>query len=114
MNLHDIIQEEFGVDLPISGGAGKSRDDAIVIHKVKPNNYVEVEYAILNCICSPRNMKWRMLQQSVLDHNNRVLDQLDIETMEDVPEKNIKRVKSYYFGVTECYGQLDILDDLEL
>ena len=95
---------DFDIDLPISGGAGSSRDDAIVIQRATPNNYLGVQSAVLNCMGIGRGIEWKMLQQATLDHEGRTLDQIKIETTKYTATAIITQVENYYFDISECLG----------
>ena len=66
INLRNLLKKDFGIDFPISGGTGNSRDNPIVVHKVEPNDYTSVEYGILRCLGEGRRVEWKVLQQAVL------------------------------------------------
>jgi hypothetical protein len=43
MTLKDLLKNDFGADLPISGGFGNSIDNPIIIHRNGINDYVGTE-----------------------------------------------------------------------
>ncbi|MBS1232725.1 MAG: hypothetical protein H6R42_379 [Nitrospirae bacterium] len=104
MNLRQVLKDEFGIDFPISGGPGTSRENPIIIHHTIPNDYTSVEYAILQCLGLGREIAWKLLQQLTLNHNERTLDRLKIETTQVTEGEIITQVENYYFDITECVG----------
>ena len=58
INLRALLKADFGVEYPISGGTGNSRDSAVVIHYQVPNDYVAVEYAVLRCQWALASLGW--------------------------------------------------------
>lgn len=102
MNLRDLLLKDFGVDLPISGGLGNSRDSPIVVHRAMPNDFSQTEYLVLQCLGLGRGVEWNLLQQSLLSHNDRKIDQIKIETTKMVGEECVTQVENYYFDITEC------------
>jgi hypothetical protein len=48
MNLKELLEKDFGVKLPISGGIGYSIENAIIIHRATINNYVGTEHIFLS------------------------------------------------------------------
>jgi hypothetical protein len=48
MILKDLLEKDFGVELPISGGFGNSIENAVIIHKEGINDYVGIESPFLN------------------------------------------------------------------
>ena len=69
MTLKELLDKDFGVDLPISGGTGNSIDNPIVIHRTVINDYTDTEYFILKCIGIGRRITWKILQQELLYNN---------------------------------------------
>lgn len=102
MDLRRLLQKDFGIDFPISGGSGNSRDNAICIHRQDPNDYTSVEYGILKCIGYGRRIEWKLLQQETLHYNGRTLDKLKIETQAITDDEVITQVENYYFDISEC------------
>lgn len=102
INLRERLKADFGVDFPISGGLGNSRDSPIIIHKVQPNDYTSYEYGILRFLGIGRRIEWKRIQQSVINHNGRTLDQLKIETKQLTDTEVITQIENYYFDITEC------------
>ena len=104
-SLRELLKGDFGIDFPISGESGNSRDMPIVIHHQVPNDYVGVEYGILRCLGIGRKIEWTLIQQSLVEHNGRTLDQLKIETRQTTATEIITQVENYYFDVSECIGR---------
>ena len=42
MTLRELLKQDFGKDLPISGGMGNSIDNPIIIHREGINDYVGI------------------------------------------------------------------------
>lgn len=103
MNLREQLKKDFGIDFPISGALGQSKDAPIVIHRVEPNDYTSIEHGILRCLGMDRGITWKLKQQALLDHNGRKLDQIKIETVETTPTEIIRQTENYYFDITECW-----------
>jgi len=103
MDLRQLLKADFDIDFPISGGTGNSRDNPIVIHRQVPNDYTSVEYGILRCLGIGRRMEWKVIQQSIIEHNGRTLDQLKIETKETTESEVVTQIENYYFDITECF-----------
>ena len=102
MTLKEITLKCFGIELPISGGYGNSIDTPIIIHREVPNDYVSVEYTLLKTIGIGRGIEWKMIRQTLMSHNDRMIDQLKIETKETTETKIITQIENYYFDITEC------------
>ena len=104
MNLKELLDKDFRVELPISGGYGNSIENAIIIHRKGINDYVGTEHFILKCLGIGRRIEWKILKQELLNHNNRQIDKIKIETKETTQEEIITQIENYYFDITECFG----------
>ena len=105
INLRELLKTDFGIDFPISGGTGNSRDSPIIIHHQNPNDYVGVEYGILRCLGIGRRIEWKLIQQSLLNFDGRKIEQMKIETKQSIETDIITQVENYYFDITECFGR---------
>lgn len=61
MKLKEILLEDFGLDLPISGGLGNSAEDAIVIHTEDADTASVVAMGIASAIFSSAGVHWQCL-----------------------------------------------------
>ena len=105
INLRKMLLEDFGIDFPISGGTGGSREAPIVIHYQVPNDYVGVEHGVLKCLGIGRGIEWKLLETSILEHESRKLEQMKIETKWQTETESITQVENYYFDLTDCFGR---------
>lgn len=103
VSLRELLRADFGIDFPISGDSGQSRESPIVIHRQEPDDYVAVEYGVLRCLGHGRGVRWRLIQQAVFVHNGRRIDQLKIETVRTTREQIVKQIENYYFDITESF-----------
>jgi hypothetical protein len=104
MTLKELLKKDFQVELPISGGTGNSIDNSIIIHRVGINDYTGTEHFILDCLGKGRRIKWRILGQELLFHENKKIDKIKIETQQVAGTEIITQVENYYFDITECFG----------
>lgn len=105
MTLKSRFIDLYNVDMPIKGGIGNSLDNAIIIERTERNDYVSLEYSILNLIGRMRGMTWKTQKQSLLDKDGKKYDKLTIKTCLDLGNKQLTQVESYYFDVTACIDQ---------
>jgi hypothetical protein len=104
MTLKELLKKDFQVELPISGGTGNSIDNPIIIHRVGINDYTGTEHFILDCLGKGRRIKWRILGQELLFHENKKIDKIKIQTQQVAGTEIITQVENYYFDITECFG----------
>jgi hypothetical protein len=107
MTLKDLLKNDFGVELPISGGFGNSIENSVIIHKVGINDYVGTEQYILECLGKGRRIRWKILGQEFMNHNNKKIDKIKIETVQLTASEIITQIENYYFDITECFGPAD-------
>ena len=105
INLRQLLLNDFGVDLPISGGTGNSLENAIVIQRLVPNDYVATEYAILKYLGLGRGVTWKLLQQQLIEADGRVIDKMKLEVSQTTKTDIITTIENYYFDITECFGK---------
>ena len=105
INLHEMLLEDFGIDLPISGGTGNSESSPIVIHYRDPNDYVATEYTVLRMLGVGRRITWELLQEHTYEKARRRLEQMKIRAQWIEGENRITQVENYYFDITECFGK---------
>jgi len=104
INLKELLKKDFGVDYPISGGTGNSKDNPIVVHYEFPNDYSSIEYGVIRCIAIVRRIEWKLLRQSLIQHNGKKIDQLKIEAKWIENGQLITQKENYYFDITECFS----------
>jgi len=102
MTLKKLLDGDFGVDLPISGGTGNSIDNPIIIHRSTINDYTGTEYFILKCLGIGRKITWKVLNQALQVYNGKKIDKIKIETIQSTENGNITQIENYYFDITEC------------
>lgn len=111
MTLRQKLKKHFDTDFPISGGTGKSEDDPIILHRAEPNDYIGLEYEILECLGIIREIEWQKTRQAHLVHNGRHLDRIDITFVKEHSTRKTTKTESYYFDFTECADPMWTLGD---
>jgi hypothetical protein len=101
ISLRKLINEDFGIDLPIKGSTGNSIEHPVIIEWSPNDDFVSVEFAYLRCIGMARGIEWKFISQKQLNHNDRKLDRLTIKTREFGKSEIITQQENYYFDITE-------------
>ena len=101
-SLKELIKNECGVELPISGGFGSSIKDIIIVHRTDLNEYVRTEKFILECIGEIRDIEWSLLRQELHYYNEKKIDKIKIETKEKTNNEIITQIEDFYFDITDC------------
>src|SRR5512135_1968239 len=102
MTLREHLIADFDIDFPIAGGFGKSKDDAIILQRQEPNDYVGLEYAMLGCFGKARKIIWEPAGQTLLEHNGRKIDRMTIRITRLNGTELSTSAEEYYFDITEC------------
>ena len=111
MTLREMINQTFGVDLPIRGGNGNSIENAIIIEfQVPMNDYISTEYEVLNYIGIGLGIKWNLIQQELIFEYDKTYDKLIIEIRPLDGSGIASQIENYYFDITECFG-ITILEE---
>jgi hypothetical protein len=104
MTLKDLLEKDFKIDLPISGGYGNSIENAIIIHRNEINDYVGTEHFILKCLGIGRRIEWIILGQELVSYGSKKVDKIKIETKQLTESEIITQIENYYFDITDCFG----------
>lgn len=98
-----MLEEKFGSKLPVSGGMGKSIEDAIVLHKGVLRDYVNLMHYILRFITSSQQKLYRLKKQSLIKKGGRIYDCMEITTT-IIGEDNVETAnETYFFDITEQF-----------
>lgn len=100
-SIHDLIFEEFDVDLPIESGTGVSVDDAIIMNI--DVDYVHNEYVVLEYLGFYRFVDWKVLGQKLLCCGDKRFDCITI-SVSDVVDKSEVWTEEFFFDVGMCLG----------
>lgn len=103
MNLKELLNKDFGIELPISGGFGNSISNSIIIHKTDRNNKVEIEHFVLQCLGKGRGIDWEILEIETSSFGNRKIDKVKIKTKELTESEIITQIENFYFDITEFF-----------
>jgi hypothetical protein len=105
LSIRERLLKDFGVNLQISGGLGNSLENAVVIQYGVPNDYVSIEYAYLKYLGFGRGIQWRVIQQELVQTDDKTYDKIKIETLQKDGDETIKQIENFYFDITECFGK---------
>lgn len=95
--------ELLGVDMPISGGGGNSRNSPIVIEDADPSRSAYWEHQVIGFIYSMRGVDYKFEKATMEEHEGRIIEQYKLSRPDD--EENYY---NYYFDVTAAMGSKDI------
>ena len=101
MALREMLQRDFGVDLPISGGGGR-RVDPIVVHTSSLQEAVDVQMQVHRCIGKGRRIAWR-LEDTTVAEPERKLVRSGLETVIFLDDQVRTNGEALYF-IFEALG----------
>jgi hypothetical protein len=102
MNLKDMLQRDFGLELKIAGGYGQSRRDPIVVLDSNPIDASMTEMQVLRGLGMGRRIYWRALARTPLDNGQLSLEQIKIEAKKVTASELITTRENYYFDVSKA------------
>ncbi len=106
VNLHDLLFEDFGVDLPIRGGAGE-KTSPVIVSAPTLQAFVDVQMEVLRCIGLGRRVAWRLLEQEVLHSTERTV-RAHIETIQFTELEIVTHRLGYHFVVESLVPGEDV------
>jgi hypothetical protein len=108
-SIHDLIQKEFDIDLPISSGTGLSVDDPIVMNI--DVDYVQNEFEALKFMGYFRSIKWKRMQQKLFNIGDRYIDCITIKVTDLMDFTSDSWTEEYFFDVTDSLEMISTLLD---
>ena len=109
MDIKELLKKAFNVDLPIRGGMGNSIDQAVILESADPlNDYVSLEYQIMDLISAGRDVSWKLEMQELVVKDCRRYDKL-IVAVKGINGNPMPLVlENHYFDITECVNVLTV------
>ena len=87
-----------GTKIRFTGGDGSTQEQAIIILGAKGEREgVDAEYRYLEILYGPQGRTWKMVKQSLLAHNKRHFDAVEIDLG--------GRTQTFYFDITDYFGK---------
>jgi hypothetical protein len=99
--LHDLLLGGLGTELPIRGGYGCSREDAIVITKPDADGVALTRLRTMQALGKGRGVFWRTIANVLLGDQWPGIEQYKIETVRLTETQVITRTENFYFDVSE-------------
>ncbi|MCL2429829.1 MAG: hypothetical protein FWD12_11405 [Alphaproteobacteria bacterium] len=99
-NLHDLLLGGLGIELPIRGGYGGSRQDPIVITARDADGVALARLLTLHAVGRGRGIFWRTVAQILLGDEWPGIEQFKVETVQLTETQMITRTENFYFDVS--------------
>lgn len=78
--IKELLNLDFGYEVDITGGSGKSLSDPIFVNSTTHAEATSIEMLVLMGMAKGRNVYWRTLETMVTDSPNGKIVQRKIET----------------------------------
>ena len=88
-----------GVLLPISGGNGQSKDQAVVIASEAKNVLIKAENEFISATLDEGY--WKKVEQSLIIEDEKKYDKI---TILNFIENGDEVEREFWFDITECFG----------
>jgi hypothetical protein len=98
--LHDLLLGGLGIELPIRGGYGGSREDPIVITAPDADGVALARFLTLDALGRGRGIFWRTVANTLLGDPWPGIEQFKIETVRLTETQMITRTENFYFDVS--------------
>jgi hypothetical protein len=98
--LHDLLLGGFGIELPIRGGYGGSREDPIIITAPDADRVALTRFQTLHALGRGRGIFWRTVANTLLGDEWPGIEQFKIETVRLTETQMITRTENFYFDVS--------------
>jgi hypothetical protein len=98
--LHDLLLGGLGIELPIRGGYGGSREDPIVITAPDAHGVALTRLLTLHALGRGRGIFWRTVANTLLGDQWPGIEQFKIETVRLTETQMITRTENFYFDVS--------------
>jgi hypothetical protein len=98
--LHDLLLGGMGIELPIRGGYGGSREDPIVITASDVDGVALTRFLTLHALGRGRGIFWRTVANALLGDEWPGIEQFKIETVRLTETQMITRTENFYFDVS--------------
>ena len=109
ISIHNLIQNEFDIDLPISSGTGISVADPIIMNV--DMDYVNNEFETLKFLAYFRSIKWKRMQQKLFNIGDRYIDCITIKVTDLMDWTSDSWTEEYFFDVTDNLEMISNLLD---
>ena len=107
MDIQELLKKTFNVDLPISGGMGNSIEEAVILEFAGPlNDYVSLEYQVLDLISMGRDVRWELKGQELIVKDGRKYDKLTIAIKGIHGNPMPLQLEYHYYDITKCMNVL--------
>lgn len=98
--LHDLLLGGLGIELPIRGGYGGSREDPIIITAPDEPGVARARLLTLHALGQGRGIFWRTVANTLLGDEWPGIEQFKIETVRLTETQMITRTENFYFDVS--------------
>lgn len=96
----ELLKADFGLDLPISGGAGNLETDPIVIESADPETASFVQMQVVRCIYLRLAFYWRMYAKEAFQVGARRLERLTLEVHHSENGELVSERRCFYFDIS--------------
>ena len=99
MDIKKYMKQKTGINLPISGGDGQSKDNPVKINSDYKHMLIEVENDFISLWLDEG--QWKKEEQSLLMlENEKKIDKINIHFID---ANGISYKKVFWFDITDCF-----------
>lgn len=98
--LRDLLNSDFDIDLPISGGMGNAESDPIVIETDDPQAASLVQMQVARCIYGRLGFHWKVIDKSFTENPEKWVEKLTSENVYPEGDQLITERRALYFDIS--------------
>lgn len=98
--LKELLRRDFGKDLKISGGAGNSVDDPVIIDVQSPHDASWTEMEVASCIYGRLGWHWRAVGRTKLEEGGKRIEKLSCEVKYLEGDQLVTETRNFYFDLS--------------
>jgi len=100
--LRQMLKDDFGKDLRISGGFGNKPADPIVVEPQSAHDASWTELEVVRCIYrGSGGWRWRMIGRSRVEDAQTIIEKLSCDVWFVKGDQNITQKRNFYFDISQ-------------
>ena len=100
LSLREVIKEEYGVDLPISGGVGLSQDDPVVINTSNQLDASNIQWRVIQSANQSLKRAWLISNKLIFKDGDKLIEKVTTNVNYYQDKKPMRVVWDFYFDIS--------------
>jgi hypothetical protein len=100
LSLREVIKEEYGVDLPISGGVGLSQDNPVVIDTTSQLDASNIQWRVIQSANQSLKRAWLISNKLIFKDGDKLIEKVTTNVNYYQDKKPMRVVWDFYFDIS--------------